>query len=107
MDMELFSLDSELQKKLNPYTDALPDSVQKDLANRYAELFLIFRKHRDKISRVTFWGVHDGQSFRNYWPVRGRTDYPMLFDRHCEPKPAFYAVCLTADAVVKVLQSKK
>jgi endo-1,4-beta-xylanase len=98
--VDLSSFDPEIQKKLNPYPEALPDSVQKDLADRYAELFSLFHKHRDKFSRVTFWAVHDGQSWRSYIPVRGRTEYPMLFDRHCKPKPAF-------DAVVNIVQGKK
>ena len=95
--MDISSFDSELQKKHNPYPDALPDSVQKDLADRYTELFSLFRKHREKFSRVTFWGVHDGQSWRSYMPISGRTEYPLLFDRNYQPKPAFYAVCQTAD----------
>jgi endo-1,4-beta-xylanase len=97
---DISSLDTELQEKLNPYTDALPETVQKELANRYDELFSIFCKHRDKFSRITLWGVHDGQSWRSYTPVRGRTDYPMLFDRWCKPKPAF-------DAVVKIAKNRK
>jgi endo-1,4-beta-xylanase len=98
--VDLSFFDSETQKKLNPYPDGLPDSVQKDLAHRYTELFLLFHRHREKFSRITFWAVHDGQSWRSYIPVRGRTDYPMLFDRHCKPKPAF-------DAVAAVLRNKK
>lgn len=98
--VELSSLNPEMQKKHNPYPNALPDSVQKDLANRYAELFSLFHKHCDKFSRVTFWAVHDGQSWRSYVPIRGRTDHPMLFDRHCKPKLAF-------DAVVDMAQQKK
>jgi endo-1,4-beta-xylanase len=94
----LSSFDAATQKKYNPYPDGLPDSAQKDLANRYAELFSLFHKHCDMISRVTFWGVHDGQSWRSYMPISGRADYPMLFDRQCNPKPAFDAVCRTADA---------
>ncbi|OGC00201.1 1,4-beta-xylanase [candidate division KSB1 bacterium RBG_16_48_16] len=82
----------ELQKKLNPYPDMLPDSVQDKLARRYADFFALFHKHRDKISRVTLWGVYDGQSWLNNWPVRGRANYPLLFDRHYQPKPAFHAV---------------
>ena len=96
--VDLSSFDSEMQKKHNPYPDALPDSVQQDLANRYAGLFSLFHKHRDKFSRVTFWAVHDGQSWRSYIPIRGRTDHPMLFDRHCNPKPAF-------DAIRRIVQS--
>ncbi len=85
----------ELRKHLNPYPHALPDSMQQVLAKRYAECFALFHKHRDKINRVTFWGVNDGQSWLNNWPVRGRTNYPLLFDRHYQPKPAFEAVMQT------------
>ena len=55
----------------------------------------VFHKHRDKIDRVTFWGVHDGQSWLNDWPMQ-RTNYPLLFDRQLQPKPAFEAVIKAA-----------
>lgn len=87
---------------LNPYTTGLPDSVQQDLAKRYAALFAVFVKHRDSIDRVTFWGVTDGDSWKNDWPTKGRTDYPLLFDRNGAPKPAFDAVLNTA----KLIQAK-
>ena len=77
---------------LNPYRDALPDSVERALAQRYAELFAVYLRHAHDISRVTFWGVADGDSWLNNWPVRGRTSYPLLFDRQRRPKPAFDAV---------------
>ena len=93
--VDISSFDTELRKKYNPYTHDLPESVQQDLANRYAGLFSLFLKHREKFSRVTFWAVHDRQSWRNYLPIRGRTDYPMLFDRNCKPKPAL-------DAIIKI-----
>jgi endo-1,4-beta-xylanase len=83
------------QKKLDPYADGLPDSLQQSLADRYAEIFACFLRHRDTIDRVTFWGVHDGNSWLNYWPIQGRTAYPLLFDRQLQPKPAFDAVIQT------------
>ena len=61
-------------------------------AEQYAKLFSLFRKHRDKITRVTFWNPHDGRSWRNNWPTKGRTNHPLLFDRELRPKPAFFAV---------------
>lgn len=82
---------------LNPYPDGLPAEMQQALAERYAAIFKVFMKHRDKIDRVTFWGVHDGHSWRNNWPVRGRSDYPLLFDRQYRPKPAFDAVIEVAE----------
>jgi endo-1,4-beta-xylanase len=90
------SYNAALQDSINPYRTALPDSVQQALAQRYAELFSVYMKHRDAISRITFWGVSDGDSWLNDWPVRGRTSYPLLFDRAKRPKPAFDAVIRTA-----------
>ena len=86
------SLSVEAQGKLNPYAAGLPDSVQQALATRYADLFGVFVKYRGVITRVTFWGVTDGDSWLNNWPVKGRTAYPLLFDRNGQPKPAFHAV---------------
>ncbi len=80
------------EAKLNPYTAGLPDSVQTQLAKSYEDVFRLFLKHKDKISRVTLWGVDDGQSWLNGFPVRGRTNYPLLFDKEFKPKPAFYKV---------------
>ena len=76
----------------NPYKDGLPDSVQQILASDYESLFTLFLKYKKDISRVTFWGVNDGQSWLNDWPIRGRKSYPLLFDREFKPKPAFYKV---------------
>lgn len=77
---------------MNPYPESLPDSVQIKLAQRYTDLFQLFLKHQDKISRVTFWGVNDGQSWLNGWPIKDRTNYPLLFDRNFEPKKAYNSV---------------
>jgi endo-1,4-beta-xylanase len=78
--------------RTNPYVAGLPDSVQQALAQRYADFFKVFVKHRGVVERVTFWGVGDGDSWLNNWPMRGRTSYPLLFDRQDLPKPAFDAV---------------
>jgi endo-1,4-beta-xylanase len=82
--------------ELNPYTNGLPDSVQQQLADRYASLFSVFLKHHGEINRVTFWGVADGDSWLNKWPVEGRTAYPLLFDRTGKSKPAFFSVMKAA-----------
>lgn len=74
---------------MNPYPNGLPDSVQVKIAERYEDIFSLFLKHKDKISRVTFWGVNDGQSWLNGWPIKGRTNYPLLFDREFKPKLAY------------------
>lgn len=78
--------------KMNPYPNGLPEAVQQQLANDYEQLFKIFLKHHDKISRITFWGVNDGQSWLNDWPIKGRTNYPLLFDRAFTPKEAYFKI---------------
>ena len=87
---------AEMQRQVasNNYTNGLPDSVQQALAKRYADLFSVFLKHRKDIALVTFWGVSDGDS----WLNRGRMNYPLLFSRDHQPKPAF-------DAVIKAAQN--
>jgi endo-1,4-beta-xylanase len=77
----------------NPYADGLPDQVQQQLAHRYADVFSVFLKHRDAVTRVTLWGLSDADS----WLNRGRLNYPLLWDRQRRPKPAF-------DAVIDVLR---
>ena len=86
------SLTAEMRADLNPYSTGLPQAVASAQAARYEQLFRVFVKHRDTIDRVTFWGVTDGDSWLNGWPVRGRTNYPLLFDRSGQPKPAFATV---------------
>lgn len=87
----------KLTPETNPYTTALPDSMETKLANRYADFFKIFVKHKDVLERVTFWGVTDKDSWLNGWPIPGRTNYPLLFDRSNKPKKAFTSVIETAN----------
>ena len=82
----------EFEAFLDPYVDGIPDDVQQLLTDRYAELFTIFYRNRDKIDRVTFWGVHDGMSWKNGYPVPRRTNYPLLYDRNKQAKPALDAL---------------
>lgn len=82
----------EFKSFLDPYRHGLPDSMQNVLAKRYAELFSIFYKRRDKIARVTLWGVSDGMSWKNGYPIPRRTNYPLLWSRKFEPKPALREV---------------
>lgn len=90
------SLNVASNPKLNPYSNGLPEPMQQKLAQRYADLFGVYAKHCGLITRVTFWGVTDKDSWKNDWPVRGRTNYPLLFDRNSQPKPAFHAVVQAA-----------
>ncbi len=76
----------------NPYTAGLPAEVDRLLAQKYQDLFKLFLKHHDKISRVTFWGLDDGHTWLNNFPIRGRTNYPLIFDRNYQAKSALNAL---------------
>lgn len=77
----------KLMEQYNPYVKGLDKKAQKLFNQRYLDLFRIVERHKDVISRVTFWGVNDGHTWLNDWPVKGRTNYPMLFDRDYQAKP--------------------
>jgi endo-1,4-beta-xylanase len=81
----------EEMAKINPYADGAPPEVLERQAEQYARLFAIFSKHSDAILRVSFWNLHDGESWLNYFPWT-RVNHPLLFDRQRQPKPAFPAV---------------
>jgi endo-1,4-beta-xylanase len=79
-----------------PYTAGLPDEIQQKLAQRYADIFKVYVRHQQSITRVTFWGLDDGRSWLNGFPLRGRTNHALLFDRNLQPKPAFFEVLKAA-----------
>jgi len=85
--------------KLDPYREGCPPEILKRQADQYAQLFRLFRKYSDVVVRVSFWNLHDGQSWLNTFPWT-RVNYPLLFDREGKPKPAF-------DAVVAELQKRQ
>lgn len=80
------STNFKYQEKMNPYADGLPDSLSTAFNARCLDYFKLFLKHEDKIDKVTMWGVNDGNSWKNNWPIRGRTDYPLIFNRNNQPK---------------------
>lgn len=78
----------------NPYPDYLPNSVQEELATAYHDFFAAIVAHPE-VKMITFWGSHDGRSWLNNFPITGRTNYPLLFDRELKRKPAHAAVLET------------
>ena len=87
------------EKGANPYPDGFPPAMQEQLAKRYGEIMAALLRH-PSVTIIGFWGTHDGRSWLNDFPVKGRTNYPLLFDRQYQPKPAF-------DAVIKALEADK
>ena len=81
------------------YKDGMPPEAQAKLAQRYKDLMGLILKYDADVTRVTFWGTTDDRSWLNDFPVKGRTNHPLLFDRDYQPKPAF-------EAVIEALEGK-
>ena len=81
------SLSAEYQERMNPYAAGLPDNINAAWEQRYIDYFQLFLNYSDNISRVTLWGLTDADTWRNDWPIEGRTDYPLLFSRDYQAKP--------------------
>jgi len=86
------ALKTQMREETNIYADGLPPEKQQELAEYYGGVFRAFVKHHDDISRVTFWALTDADTWLNGFPIPGRVNHPMLWDRDGRPKPAFQAV---------------
>ncbi len=73
--------------QFNPYPDGLPEEVSAEWNTRMGRFLDLFKKHSDVITRVTAWGTQDGMSWKNDFPMKGRVEYPLLFDRDYNLKP--------------------
>lgn len=85
-------LRAEYEARMNPYANGFTEEILEEWNEACADIFRIFLKHQDKITRVTTWGVTDNHSWKNNWPIRGRNDYPLLFDRDYQPKPVVQTI---------------
>lgn len=77
----------EYRQQIDPYKNGLPKEIAQLQSDFYCKLFDIYLRHADDMKRVTFWGVLDSESWKNNWPVEGRTDYPLAFYNNGQPKP--------------------
>ena len=78
----------------NSYPNGYPELLEKQAA-RYAEIFECFKKEAKAgiLKDVVLWGITDRMSWKNNFPVPGRTDAPLLFDGEGKPKAAFDRLC--------------
>jgi endo-1,4-beta-xylanase len=94
------SANFKYSKEMDPYREAIPDSVQQHWNKRMLDIFGLFLKYNDVVDRVTIWGLTDNTTWLNNFPIRGRKDYPMLFDRNNQRKPV-------VDEMIKMAEKAK
>ena len=74
------------------YTTAtFTNELKAKQAARYKEFFELFRRYRNVITGVTFWGIADDNTWLSEFDS-GRKDFPLLFDVNHAAKPAYDAV---------------
>ena len=86
--------------EMDPYREGVPDSIQQKWNKRMLDMFGLFLKYSDVIDRVTVWGLTDNTTWLNNFPIRGRKDYPVLFDRNNQRKPV-------VDEMIKMAEKYK
>jgi endo-1,4-beta-xylanase len=79
-------------RKAEDYDTVFTAEKEQKQLEVYKTCFDLFRKYRKHISAVTFWNISDRSSWLDNFPVRGRKDYPLLFDRELKPKKAYWEV---------------
>ncbi len=84
-DALLMYIDLGLEIHITEMDVGMGQFTEEEQAERYRQLFQLFKKYSDSITSVTLWGVSDDASWRG-------DDNPLLFDRNHEPKPAFWAL---------------
>jgi endo-1,4-beta-xylanase len=89
----------------NPFPKEFPPAEQARLAERYGAIFERLLRH-PAVKSITFWGSHDGRSWLNNYPVRGRTNHALLFDRQLQRKPAHTAVVEAFEAARRLRSSE-
>lgn len=73
--------------EMDPFKNGITKEKEAEAGQYWVDFYKMLIAHRDDILRVTFWCLNDANSWRNDFPIKGRTDYATLFDRQSQPKP--------------------
>ncbi len=87
MDVSMFAFDDRRTNLKAPTAEML--RLQEE---RYEQYFRLFYEYREVLTSVTFWGAADDYTWLDGFPVRGRKNWPLLFDERQQPKPVCYDI---------------
>lgn len=92
LDISVYQPESG-RRSLNPdeSTEFTSEKEQKQI-DQYKMVFRVLRENKHVITGVTFWNVSDKRTWLDNFPVRGRKNYPLLFDQNLQPKKAYWEV---------------
>ena len=73
--------------EMDPYKDGLTKAHEAKISQYWVDFYKMLLRHHKDIIRVNYWCLNDANSWRNDFPIKGRTDYATLFDRQGRLKP--------------------
>lgn len=92
LDISIYQKEGTRREKRDTDIDVFTPELGQRQIDTYDMIFRVFRDYKDAITSVTFWNISDKHSWLDNFPVRGRKDYPLLFDQDHQPKKAYNAV---------------
>jgi endo-1,4-beta-xylanase len=92
LDVSVYPWEKNRRALRQGESDAYTPELEEKQANKYAEVFKVFRQYKDVITGVTFWNISDKHTWLDQYPVQGRKNYPLLFDQNFQPKKAYWKV---------------
>jgi len=92
LDVSVYPWEKNRRQKQPGEQDNYTAELEKKQADKYAEVFKVFRNYRNVITGVTFWNISDKHTWLDQYPVPGRKNYPLLFDQNLQPKKAYWRV---------------
>ncbi|GIO29538.1 MULTISPECIES: endo-1,4-beta-xylanase [Paenibacillus] len=105
IDQQITELDMSVYTNDTDAYETFPTELQIKQANRYREIFDVFRKHADQISAVIFWGKDDLNTWLRTFPVV-RNNWPLLFDERLQAKYAYWALVDPSKVPVETKRTK-
>ena len=92
LDISVYPWEKERRALRPGESDAYTPQLQQQQADQYKKVFSVFREYKGRITGLTFWNISDKHTWLDDYPVRGRKNYPLLFDTAGQPKKAYREV---------------
>jgi endo-1,4-beta-xylanase len=92
LDVSVYPLEHKSRERKPDDKDVFTKEIEQKQVEQYKMFFKVFREYKNSLTGITFWNVSDKHSWLDSFPVRGRKNYPLLFDQNLKPKAAYWEV---------------
>lgn len=92
LDLSVYRWEKFQRPRHEDEKDAFTPEIEQQQMDQYKMIFKVFRDYKKEITGVTFWNISDRHTWLDFYPVRGRKNYPLLFDQNLQPKKVYWEV---------------